>query len=515
MNRVDEQWVLRADEQRALDERAVSSGMPRDALMESAGTNAADWIERRRHPRRPVIVAGPGGNGGDALVVARRLLDAGADVRAFCLVPIERCSEATRRMADRYAAVGGTIRPTVDASLGDALDRADCVVDGLFGSGLSRPLGGEAMQVVERINACGAQVISLDLPSGVASDRGDAIGPAIRAEITLAMAFLKPAHLLYPAAGQCGNTAMIDVAYPETILRDAAPWARVCERSGIAHRLPPRRPDGHKGTFGRVLVVAGSIGMTGAAILCCRAAARAGAGLVHLAIPASLDPILEAALPETITIPIPDAAGRVEHLDDERLRDALSRADVVAVGPGLSRADETMEAVADLLDRFSGPIVLDADGLGALEGHPERLDRLAERAILTPHPGEFAALVGGTPSEIDAERRDRAATFAAEHRVVLVLKGRPTAIGLPDGTAFLNPTGHDGLATGGSGDVLTGLIAGFAAAGAVLADAALTATYVHGLAAELFARGRSPRALLPTDLLDLLPRTLWEVERCG
>ena len=515
MSNVDERWILRAGDQRALDERAEASGIEQDALMESAGTHAAEWIDRRFRPRRAVVVAGPGGNGGDGFVAARRLLEAGADVRAFSLIPIDRCSEATQRMAERLEAAGGTIRPATDASLADTLDRADCVVDALFGSGLGRPLEGEALRVVEEIDACGAKVISLDLPSGLASDRGDLLGPSIRADVTLAMAFLKPAHLLWPAAGRCGDTAVVGVAYPAAVVGKAQPWARVCEASGIAHRLPDRRPDGHKGTFGRVLIVAGSIGMTGAAILCCRAAARAGAGLVHLAIPASLDPILEAALPETITIPVPDDGGHVVSLEDARFLGVLERADVVAVGPGLSRADGTMDAVRDLVGRYAGPIVLDADGLGALEGRPEILDRLADRAVLTPHPGELAALIGATPAEIDGARRAHAAGFAEAHRVVLLVKGRPTAIGLPGGDVYLNPTGNDGLATGGSGDVLTGLVAGFVAGGASLADAALTAAYVHGLAAEVFARDRAARAFTPSDLLDLLPQTLREVERCA
>jgi NAD(P)H-hydrate epimerase len=515
MNSVDERWVLKAVDQRTLDEGAVASGIPQDALMESAGTNAAAWIERRLRPRRPVILAGPGGNGGDALVVARRLFEAGADVHAFSLVPIERCAEATRRMAERFEAVDGAIHSAGDGALAEALDRADCIVDGLFGSGLGRPLEGEALRVAERLNACDARTVSLDLPSGLASDRGESIGPSVRADVTLAMAFLKPAHLLWPAAGLCGNTTVVDVAYPATVVRTAEPWARVCESRGIAHRLPTRRPDGHKGTFGRVLVIAGSVGMTGAAILCCRAAARAGAGLVHLAIPASLDPIVEVALPETITIPVPEEGGRIASLDDDRLIDAVERADVVAVGPGLSRSDGTLNAVRTLLERYEGPIVLDADGLGAIEGRPDVLDRLAERAVLTPHPGELGALVGAAAAEIDSERKERAASFASEHRVVLVLKGRPTAIGLPGGDVYLNPTGNEGLATGGSGDVLTGLIAGFVAGGASLADASLAGAYVHGLAAESYAHDRSPRAFMPSDLIDLLPRTLWEVERCG
>jgi len=514
MTGVDERWVLRAGDQRALDERAVASGIEQDALMESAGTNAAEWILEHLRSRRAIVLAGPGGNGGDALVVARRLHDAGVGVRSFALTPLEECAPATQRMAARLEGAGAEpVRPVSDDELAEALDRADCVVDGLFGSGLGRPLSEEIVRIVERLNALGAKTVSLDLPSGLASDSGEMLGDAVRADVTLAMAFLKPAHLLYPAAGHCGDTAVVDVAYPESVLRTAEPWARVCERTGIRRRLPIRRPNGHKGTFGRILVVAGSIGMTGAAILSCRAALRAGAGLVHLVVPASLDPILETALPEVITIPLPDKDGHLGNIEYARLQEAMERADVLVVGPGLSRAPATLDGVRAIVERFPGPIVVDADGLYALDGDEDVLARLAGRAILTPHPGELGALIGEASGGIDAARRDRARSFAAEHEIVLVLKGRPTAIGLPNGGVYLNPTGNDGLATGGSGDVLTGLIAGFAAGGISLTDAALVGVYVHGLAAEVYARDRAPRSLAPSDLIDLIPEVLREVER--
>ena len=516
MTGADERWVLRAEDQRALDELAVASGIEQDALMESAGANAADWILEHLRPRRAAVLAGPGGNGGDGLVVARYLHEAGVAVSCHSLVSIETCSPATRRMAERLEAAGAEqVRLASESRLPDAFGRADCVVDGLFGSGLTRPLGGEALRIVERLNVSGARTVSLDLPSGLASDCGEMLGAAVQADVTLAMAFLKPAHLLYPAAGHCGNTAVVDVAYPESVLRESRPWARVCEQAGIHSRLPSRRPDGHKGSFGRVLVVAGSTGMTGAAILCCRAALRAGAGLVTLAGPASLSPIFETTLAEVITIPLPDENGSIADIQSTRFQEALGQADVLAIGPGLSRASGALDAARTVVVRFAGPVVLDADGLYALVGNVDALGELAGRAILTPHPGEFGELVGKGPEEVSGARRDFAGEFACEHGVILVLKGRPTAIGLPDGNVYLNPTGNDGLATGGSGDVLTGLIAGFAAGEASLTEAALVGTYVHGLAAEAYAHDRSARSLTPSDLLDRIPEVLRELEECG
>ena len=508
MSEENERWVLRAGEQADLDRAAEEAGTPRDALMESAGRHAAKWLVERTRPHRAVVLAGPGGNGGDALVVARRLCEAGVDVSTYLVPPVERLSPATRRMLDRLLAAGGELSEVDE--LPYALEDADCAVDGLFGSGLSRKLEGRLLEVVEQLNGADVPTISLDLPSGLSSDTGALLGMAVHAEVTLAMAFLKPAHLLYPAAGLCGNVAVVGVDYPEALLAGASPWAHVCEEEGIRVRLPNRQPDGHKGTFGRVLVVAGSEGMTGAAMLCCRAALRAGAGLVTLAAPGSLNPIFEAALPETVTIPLPETVD----FEEPRLAEALSRADVLAIGPGVSRAPAMLDRMRAFLERFEGPVVVDADGLHALRAHEDLYERLAGRAILTPHPGELAALTGEAPEAIDVHRHDAALRFAEERACVLLLKGRPTAIGLPNGAVYLNPTGNDGLGTGGTGDVLCGLIAGFAAGGASLSDAAIAGAYVHGLAAEIFARERAARSLTACDLIDALPIALRKVEEC-
>ena len=501
-------WVLRSGEQAALDRQAEEAGLPRDALMESAGGNAADWLTEHARPHRAVVLAGPGGNGGDALVVARRLRADGVDVRTFLIPPVDKLSAATGRMLDRFAAAGATLSDIDDLTL--ALGDSDCAVDGLFGSGMSRPLEGAYREAVERLNDASIPTISLDLPSGLPADEGALFGESVRADITLAMAFLKPAHLLYPAAGFCGNVAVVDVDYPASVLRNAVPWARVCEPAEIRDRLPVRPPDGHKGTFGRVLVVAGSEGMTGAAMLACGAAFRAGAGLVTLAAPTAVTPILETALPETIAIPLPETVD----FEEPRLAEAMARADVLAIGPGISRSPAMIGRMRAFLEWFDRPVVIDADALRALIGRDGLWESLAGRAILTPHPGEFAVLTNASVEAIESARRDMVGRFAAERGCVLVLKGRPTAIGLPDGSVTLNPTGNDGLGTGGTGDVLCGLIAGFVAGGAALPDAAIVGAYVHGLASEIYARDRAARSLMASDLIDVLPFALGEVASC-
>lgn len=511
----EERFVLTAEGQRDVDAAARGVGTSALELMESAGRSATDWILDRLRPTKVLVLAGSGGNGGDALVVARRLAAAGAEVRTILLQPSAHLREATGVMLDRLRDSGGRfddLESSGAEEIDDAVGRADWIVDGLFGSGLTRPLDGAIRDLVERLNERGARILSLDLPSGLAADAGGLLGPAVRAEITLAMAFLKPAHLLHPASAYCGNVAVVSVDYPPAALAEIEPWGRVAEPAGIRRRLPERLADGHKGTFGRVVIVAGSVGMTGAAILACRSALRAGAGLVSLAAPASLGTTFDVALPEVIFVPLPEQDGHVKSAEDAGLAEALERADVLAVGPGLTRAPETSEVVRNLIERFGGPILLDADGIAALAGHLDRLRPVGSRLLLTPHPGELGLLLDRPPEEIDAERAAVARAFAKGHGNVLLLKGRPTVVATPEGECFLNPTGNTGLATGGSGDVLTGLIAGFAAGGASLEDAAILGAYLHGWAAEVFARDRAERALTPSDVIDLIPSVLREAE---
>lgn len=501
--------VLTAADQRDVDAAAVAAGTSSAELMESAGTASADWILDRLDPKRVALLIGPGGNGGDGLVVARRLADAGVDVLTLLVPEPGDLKGASRTMLERLPA---TAKPTpiAEACLEDELASCDWVVDALFGTGLTRPLEGVYGDVVERANASRARIVSLDLPSGSPSDDGEILGPTIRAHVTLAMTFLKPAHLRLPAASHCGNVAVVPVAYPSAAMQSVRPRALVPELAGIARRLPARPPDGHKGTFGRVLVLAGSEAMTGAAILTCRAALRAGAGLVFLAAPAGVRDILEGALPEVITLPMPEEEGGLAGLENPGFVELLAQADVLAIGPGLGRHDSTLEAVRDAVLRFGGPIVLDADGVHAFVDGADALRAAGARLLLTPHPGEFAALAGLAVEEVDTER---ARSFAQRIGAAVLLKGRPTAIASPGGELWLNPTGNTGLATGGSGDVLTGMIAGFVAGGATLTDAAIAGAYLHGRAAEIFAKDRAERSLTPSDVLELLPYVLREAER--
>ena len=507
--------VVSAAQIKALDRAAVGAGIPAGDLMEKAGRGVANALINRAPGKNVVVIAGKGGNGGDALVAARILCEAGFHVRAFTLSSFADLTETTREKAhlvnERFPGALRVLNGSLD-ELNESLATADCAIDGLLGIGVDRPLSGRYLDTVRALNKADLFRIAVDLPSGLPSDSGTIIGEAINADLTVCMAAYKPAHLLYPARNHCGRIDVAPVGYPEQLWDAVTPIARVMEREWIAEHLPARRPDGHKGTFGRVLIVAGSLGMSGAAILCAGGALRAGAGLVTVACPRSIQAVISTSLPEVLTIGLPDRKG---HLTEESLfplRGALAGADVVALGPGLGRADETGAFVRALLTEVKLPLVIDADGLFAL--NPGAMEEIAERAILTPHPGEMSRLIDRTAEEIDTERIDIARSFAAEHGVVLLLKGRPTAIGTPSGEVFLNQTGNTGLATGGSGDVLTGIIAGLLAGGASLADAAILGAYLHGYAADYLARDRAERSIIPSNLLEALPHAIKEVERC-
>jgi len=507
--------VVSVAAQRAADEAAARHGTPSAALMDGAGTAAAQWMLDNLAMTRVVVLAGPGGNGGDGLVVARRMVEAGVPVRTFVVPPRERLLGASAEMADRLlaAAPQGSVSFASDREMvRSAIEGASHLVDALLGSGLSRPVEGAMADLVDTMNEASCPILSLDIPTGLPSDSGDVLGPTVDADVTLAMAFLYLAHLFYPAAARCGMIVPVDVPYPPAVAASVAATASVLGPAGACLRLPTRSATGHKGTFGRVLVVAGSRGMLGAAVLCCRSALRTGAGLVTLATTESLCGAAASAVPEALTLPLPERDG---HVTPDAV-DVLTRfsADVLAIGPGLSRSQDVGIVVRETVAAFQGPIVVDADGLFAYNECIDRLRPTADRLILTPHPGEMGRLIGRSPAAVDTERLAVTAAFVKRNGAVLVLKGRPTVVGGPTGV-WLNPTGHDGLATGGTGDVLTGLIAGLLAGGMDRENASLLGAYVHGRCADVYAEGFAPRSLTASDLVERIPITLKAIESCA
>ncbi len=502
--------ILTVAEMRAFDRRAIDElGLPAVVLMENAAIGVADALaDAFPDARRVALLCGPGNNGGDGLAVARQLL-----ARGYQVDPWVACYEAApsaehrlqRQVLERLGAPVADVEapPAAGDSFDSSLAAADLVVDALFGAGLRRPLSGVWAELVGRAAAARRPILAVDLPSGVDGDRCQPIGPALAADLTVALGALKPAHALTPVCALAGEVVVADLGVPPPI--DGGPGAlHLLVDSELATWLAPRAAGAHKGQFGHVLLVAGGRGRFGAAVLAARAAVVGGAGLVTVAVPESGVGALTAACPEAMTIPLAEGEDGASSGEAIEQLAAGAAGRVLAVGPGLGRSDAMLAAVRRLTLASSAPLVLDADGLGAFEG---RLADLTERrgpTVLTPHPGELARLLGVSTAEIGADRLAAARTAAERSGCLVVLKGERTLIAAPDGEAWVNTTGNPGMASGGSGDALTGLLAARLAQGDEPVVAAGLSVHLHGAAGDLAAAGRGGAAVPAGALIEQL-----------
>jgi hydroxyethylthiazole kinase-like uncharacterized protein yjeF len=508
--------VFTAAEMRALDARAVADlRIPGARLMEAAGSGAASLLARRfgsLRSRRVAVMCGKGNNGGDGFVAARRLAARGARVRVYLA---GRRDEVHGDAAEALSRWRGPVAELADRSVLAHLDRelgvADLVVDALLGTGLRGPARGLVAEVIEAINRAGRigrPVAALDVPSGVDSDRGQLLGPAVEARITATFVGYKPALLLHPACERAGEVMVIPIGIPEAEV-GAGIKTHLLEAADARAGLIPRRADTHKGTYGHLLVVAGSLGKTGAAALAGRAGLRSGAGLVTVATSASQQPIVAVLGMETMTEALAETAERSLALAARgQLLELARRMDAVALGPGLSLVAETEALARAMVEEVERPMVVDADALTALTGHLDVLARARAPRVLTPHPGEMARLLGTSVSEVQADRLGVVREFCQRHRVWLVLKGAHSIVGAPDSALRINPTGNPGMATGGTGDVLTGMIGAFLARGLDPLAALQAAVYLHGAAGDLAARARGEEGLIAGDILEHIPLAL-------
>jgi len=499
------EWPLvSAEAMRALDRHTIEKlGVPGELLMECAGRLVAALAEAELAPGRRVwVLCGPGNNGGDGLVAARHLHLRGVPVTAVLAAdPARVCGDAARNLerAERSGvAFGG---PRWRAEPGDVL------VDALFGTGLARPLEGEAAAALRRILAARphCRVLSVDLPSGLDADRGQPLGPCVQADLTVTLALPKLGLALEPGRSLAGRVVVGRIG-----IADEAPGlatrSTLLTRRGAGALLPARPADGHKGSFGHVLVAAGSRGKAGAAALAALGAARAGAGLVTVACPEGASAILQAKLSETMTAPLPESPeGELAPEAADALL-ALARArDVLALGPGVGRGPAPRELVRRVAPRSPVPLVLDADGLVAFAGEPEALRACASPLVLTPHPGEAGALLGEEPAAINRDRVGAALRLAERSGAVVLLKGAASVVAEPGGAVRVNPTGGPVLATGGTGDVLTGVIAGLLAQGLAPFEAASVGCFLHGAAGDRLAQCVGPAGALAGELAGELP----------
>lgn len=501
--------ILDSRQMRAADEAAIRDGIPSLTLMENAATGIARIARERFAPgERVVVVCGPGKNGGDGLAAARMLADAFA-VRVFTLRDPASYKGDPAVNAARACDAGLTLE-SLSASggaeeLSRALAPAAGVIDALFGTGLDRPLEGLALDAVAAMNRAGRAIVAADVPSGLSSDTGELLGESVRAAVTVVLGAPKLCHALPPARRRCGRLVVHDIGIPRRLLEPEAHPLLLATEEAVRELLPVRDCGGHKGDFGRIAIVAGSRGRTGAAVLAARGALRGGAGLVTVFTPASLESIVVAALPEAMTQGLPEREGALGAAAGAELVRAFTRFDSAVVGPGLGTSPETIAAVEEVLSGSRLPIVLDADGLNAFAGRAAWLARRDGPVVATPHPGEAGRLLGRSAKEVQADRLGAARELARLTGCVVLLKGEASLTATPDGRIVVNSSGTPLLATAGSGDVLSGLIAALLGAGMPAPDGAAAGAWLHGAAGEKLEEALGDAGLLAHELADAVP----------
>jgi ADP-dependent NAD(P)H-hydrate dehydratase / NAD(P)H-hydrate epimerase len=466
--------------------------------------------------RRIILLAGKGNNGGDALAAARHLHNRGALCTVFPLYPgsdIRGDAEVNLGIIDRMGLQ--IIELTEDAIMNEfpsIVRTADLVVDGIFGTGLKGVVEGIAARVIQTVNCSGVPVLSIDIPSGVCGETGKILGSCMDANRTVTFCLPKAGLVVHPGCDHTGKLDVVDIGIPAQSIEQSGIKAHIIDQELVSGMLSARSPESNKGDFGKLLLLTGSSGMTGSGCLCADAALRTGAGLVYLGVPSALAHIYGASVLEPIVIPLADDGNeRLSLKSMPRILEALGRMDAVAAGPGLTVCRDIIEIVELLLRECRVPLVLDADALNAISLNIAILKNVQTETVITPHPGEMARLAGVTTSEVMEDRVGIARGFAAKWGVITVLKGSRTIIALPDGRYYINMTGNPGMATGGSGDVLTGIISSLAGQGMKPADAAIAGVYLHGLAGDAAAVRLGQCGMLPRDMVGELPVIMTKV----
>jgi ADP-dependent NAD(P)H-hydrate dehydratase / NAD(P)H-hydrate epimerase len=513
------QLLASAEVMRGYDRIAIRSfAIPGLVLMENAGRAFVDELAARAGMlagRRVAVVCGKGNNGGDGFVIARHLVNRGCDV----VVLLAGKKSAVRGDAQTHLRSVVALARSKDVSLTivevsrarqfKAGRDAVIIVDALLGTGFAGEVRGIVRDAVEWINAQETFVAAVDIPSGIDASTGACGGVAVRAHLTVAMGLAKIGHFVGMGAEVSGQVRVVDISLPPPVPVSPAESVFLVAASDIAPRLPVRPRTSHKYSVGKVLLVGGSRSFTGAPLLAAAGAMRSGAGAVVLAIPVSIRDSVARRVTEVILLPVAETeTGGISRAALPAIMERAEWADVVAVGPGLGRDEETMEVVRTLVVGCRKPIVIDADALYALRGAPEILRKRKYPTILTPHAGEFAALTGRDAAEVEADRVEAPRAAAKALKSTIVLKGAPTVTAVPGGPVYINSTGNPGMATIGSGDVLTGLVAGFQAQGMDEASAAFAAVFVHGAAGDIAAARLGERSLMATDIVDALPSAI-------
>ncbi|MBI4826108.1 MAG: NAD(P)H-hydrate dehydratase [Nitrospirae bacterium] len=502
--------VTTAHEMMDIDRAAINRyGIVGTELMERAGLACVKKVNEIYKVQNIYVLCGGGNNGGDGFVIARILHGEGRDVKAFISVPASKLKGDAKTNYIRAKKAGVEIFPiksllTLSSSL---FHKRSLIIDALFGTGLSKDIRSPLSDVINKVNRLSSPVLSVDIPSGISSDTGQVMGYAIRADHTVTFGLPKRGHLLYPGAEYTGSLSIADIGFPQKLLTSSKIKVDLIQKADALSLMPQRPKDSHKGTYGHVLIIAGSRGKTGAALMAAKACLRTGAGLVTIGIPDSLVDTFQARVTEEMILPLPDK-------DNGTLSSAAvpvilkfleKRGDVLAIGPGISNDKEISALVCELIKRSNVPIVIDADGLNAIAGDTSVLKKSGAPVIITPHSGEMARLLNGKAENLQDDRINTAISFAKKTKTYLVLKGAPTIIAAPSGDSFINSTGNPGMSTAGTGDVLTGMISAFLAQGLSPLDASILGVYMHGHAGDIAAEKKGEHSLIASDIIKAIP----------
>ncbi len=503
-----------------IDERAVSDHrMTIEGLMEKAGAAVAKAVEETYGPlsKKTVgVLCGRGNNGGDALVTARLFKKKKISVVVVLVADADELSPEAQK---QYQKAKAAKVPVLLFDSGEkakaiqtALEECDLFIDGLFGTGLSRPVDGLYRDLILMVRSTKKPVVAVDIPSGLSADSGSPLGEVLPAQMTVTFGLPKIGFYTSAASSYLGTLKTVNIGFHEKLLNEPSIRQELSDLNMVRKALPVYDENTHKGTRGRVLIVAGARGLTGAATLSAYGAQRIGAGLVTVACPESLNAILEVKLTEPMTAPVPELEGGfLSSRATGRILDLALNVNSVVLGPGIGRQRDTAQLVKDLVTKLTVPMVVDADGLYLLGGQMDIFRSAQAPVIITPHPGEAAWLLKSTIAAVEQNRLKVAKQLAQDYNVHVILKGRFTIVASPQGEVRVNPTGSRALATGGTGDVLSGMIGGLLAQRLPAFEAATAAVYLHGLAGEMVGQNLGPDGALAGDLLPLLPRLLRKV----
>lgn len=505
--------LVTASQMRSIDSNTINLGIPGIVLME----NAASCVVREICADYPdiagfsvVVVCGKGNNGGDGFAIARHLMNLGAFVQT---VLVGESSALRGDALSNYVILNNmgahVLEIRTDSELPilrESLSRSELVIDALLGTGIQGSIRGIYKDVIDMMNQSEHPVISVDVPSGLNSDTGSISGICVRAHKTVTFGLPKVGLVTFPGVDYVGELVVGDIGIPDKVVQDENITTNLTTCYDVERILSPRKRDAHKGDYGRVFLVGGSTGLTGAVALSATAALRIGAGLVTVGVPAKLHDILEIKLTEAMSIPLCDYGdGTLDASAAERILEFSSMCDCVAIGPGLSKTKSTIQVVSRVLHKLECSCIVDADGLNCLSEELSILKQCKGEVVLTPHPGEMSRLTGLSISQIQENRLGISLEFAKENNVILVLKGARTVVASPGGLAYINPTGTPGMATGGSGDVLTGVLAGLVAQGIDPFMAAVTGVYICGRAGEVAVEEQGECGLVAGDIVRKIP----------